>query len=168
MFRTTFDIGDNIKTTKSIVPASLTIVDTEFESDDFVYLYDEVRNNLYVVNSEGEDEFIFDMPTSNDYDVIVVYEMLEFIVVTDLDENETYAINFEGEIVESMEARYGSVDTNYKKEVGDVSVHNYGLFYIVNMGDISIIELSYYTLFMIPVLSIGVTAFLLRKRVLFV
>lgn len=128
------EVGDNVSIESIPIPMKLKLVDTENEN--YIFLYDELRNNLYLIN-EGEIINVISFNALGSVSLISVDNENQLFEFFFWKKDITYYVNFKGDLTDIK----NEVNDYYPQEAyltsnkGDVRINNYGLFYSLIIND---------------------------------
>lgn len=128
------EVGDNVSIESIPKPIKLKLVDTENEN--YIFLYDELRNNLYLIN-ERKVFNVISFNTLGSVSLISVdneNQLLEFFFWK---KDITYYVNFKGDLTDMKKEvnEYYPQEAYLTSNKGDVTIKNYGFFYTLTIND---------------------------------
>ncbi len=146
-------IGDNVSTNKVVVPIELSIV--QYDGVD-LYLYDSVRNNLYIYSEGEEYKIVFKFVSPGSMIITEINELDEYFVIGSVGNDTFYKVDFGGEV---LAIKYG--DYTYQDELQhgsyylDYRIKNRVLWYTILKNE----EVIKHQVSWVPVIIIGITIF---------
>ncbi len=124
------EVGSNLLIDKDILPIDLRIVECDCEN---IYLFDNVRNKLFVYDKNGENTLNFDFRNSGSIQIIDINESERQLTVFYSGLRKNYLISFSGEVMSITDSSlYNTEVQNY---VGEYSVFNYFFWYSVHSDE---------------------------------